>query len=56
MLQGWKLPLKNYLEMKRRANGEKTVPQIFIDDEHCGCEERLFAEDKDGTLDKALRR
>ena len=56
MLQGWKLPLKNYLEMKRRANGEKTVPQIFIDGEHRGCEEWLFADDKDGTLDKALRR
>jgi len=56
MLVGWKLPLRNYLEMKRRANGEKTVPQIFIDGEHYGDEERLFADDKDGTLDKALRR
>lgn len=54
MLLGWKLPLKNYLEMKRRANGEKTVPQIFIDGEHFGDEERLFAEDKDGSLDKVL--
>lgn len=56
MLVGWKLPLRNYLEMKRRANGEKTVPQIFIDGEHYGDEERLFADDKDGTLDKSLRR
>ena len=56
MLLGWKLPLGNYLEMKRRANGEKTVPQIFLDGEHYGCEQRLFADDKDGTLDKALRR
>ena len=56
MLVGWKLPLRNYLEMKRRANREKTVPQIFIDGEHYGDEERLFADDKDGTLDKALRR
>ena len=56
MLLGWKLPLRNYLEMKRRANGEKTESQIFIDSEHYGCEQRLFADDKGGTLDKALRR
>ena len=54
MLLGWKLPLKNYIEMKRRANGEKTVPQFFIEGEYFGDEERLFAEDKDGSLDKAL--
>jgi len=40
--------------MKRRANGEKTVPQIFIEGEYFGDEERLFAEDKDGSLDIAL--
>ncbi|MEC7907036.1 MAG: hypothetical protein VYC82_07405 [Verrucomicrobiota bacterium] len=56
MLVGWKLPLRNYLEMKSLANEEKTVPQIIIDYEHYGDEERLFAGDKDGTLDKALRR
>ena len=54
MLLGWKLPLKNYLEMKRRSNGEKTVPQIFIDGDYFGDEERLFADDKDGALDKIL--
>jgi len=54
MILGWKLPLKNYLEMKRRANGAKTVPQIFIDGAYYGDEERLFADDKDATLDKAL--
>ena len=56
MLLGWKLPLKNYLEMKRRAKGDKAVPQIFIDGEHYGDEERLFADDKDGTLDQVLGR
>lgn len=54
MLLGWKLPLKNYLEMKRRANGAKTVPQVFIGGEHYGDEERLFADDKDGALDQVL--
>ena len=55
MVFGWKLPLKNYLEMKRRSNGLKTVPQIFISGDYYGDEERLFADDRDGRLDAALR-
>ena len=54
MLLGWKLPLKNYLEMKRRANGEKTVPQIFIDGEHIGGCDELYALDAAGKLDTKL--
>lgn len=55
MILGWKLPLKNYFEMKRRSNGETSVPQIFISGQHYGDEERLFADDRDGSLDAALR-
>jgi glutaredoxin len=55
MIFGWKLPLKNYWEMKRRSNGMKTVPQIFISGDYYGDEERLFADDRDGRLDAALR-
>jgi len=55
MILGWKLPLKNYFEMKRRSDGETSVPQIFISGEYYGDEERLFADDRDGRLDAALR-
>jgi glutaredoxin len=41
--------------MKRRSNGMKTVPQIFISGDYYGDEERLFADDRDGRLDAALR-
>ncbi len=54
MLFGWKLPLKNYLEMKRRSGSKKTVPQVFIAGEYFGDEEKLFADDRDGSLDAAL--
>lgn len=55
MIFGWKLPLKNYLEMKRRSNGVKAVPQIFISGDYYGDEERLFADDRNGRLDAVLR-
>ena len=56
MIFGWKLPLKNYLEMKRRSNGQKKVPQVFIGGEYFGDEETLFAGDRDGSLDATLGR
>ncbi len=55
MIFGWKLPLKTFWEMKRRSDGKTTVPQIFISGEYYGDEERLFADDRDGRLDAALR-
>ncbi len=54
MILGWKLPSPNYFEMKRRSKGKKTVPQIFIAGEHYGDEERLFAEDREGTLEASF--
>ena len=50
MVLGIKLPLKSYLEMKRRSGGKTTVPQIFVDGEYYGDEERLFADDGAGRL------
>ncbi len=55
MLFGWKLPFASYFEMKRRSNGQKSVPQIFIGGAYYGDEERLFADDRDGSLDAALQ-
>ena len=52
MVLGIKLPLKAYREMKTRSGGQKTVPQIFIDGEYYGDEERLFADDREGKLDR----
>lgn len=37
-------------EMIERANGRKTVPQIFIDDQHIGGCDDLYALDKLGKL------
>jgi len=54
MIFGWKLPFKNYLEMKRRSNGVKAVPQIFISGEYYGDEERLLVDDHNGRFDAAL--
>tara|TARA_B100001057_G_C22729959_1_gene903331 strand:+ start:930 stop:1073 length:144 start_codon:yes stop_codon:yes gene_type:complete len=41
--------------MKRRSNGLKAVPQIFMSGDYYGDEERLFADDRGGRLDVALR-
>ncbi|MGI3210282.1 glutaredoxin 3 [Roseovarius tibetensis] len=41
-------------EMKRRANGGHTVPQIFIGDTHVGGCDELFALDRTGKLDPLL--
>ncbi len=42
-------------EMMKRANGRRTVPQIFIDDQGIGGSDDLAALDSSGELDKLLR-
>ncbi|MFD1344009.1 glutaredoxin 3 [Litorisediminicola beolgyonensis] len=41
-------------EMIERANGRRTVPQIFIGDTHVGGCDDLFALDRAGKLDPML--
>ena len=41
-------------EMMNRANGSRTVPQIFIDGEHVGGCDELYALDAAGKLDTKL--
>jgi len=41
-------------EMIRRADGGRTVPQIFIGDQHIGGCDELFALDRAGKLDPLL--
>jgi glutaredoxin 3 len=41
-------------EMLQRANGQHTVPQIFIDDAHIGGSDDLAALDRAGNLDGVL--
>ena len=41
-------------EMMRRANGQRTVPQIFIDGRHVGGSDELAALDRAGNLDGML--
>ncbi|MGJ8603758.1 MAG: glutaredoxin 3 [Marivita sp.] len=41
-------------EMIQRANGGRTVPQIFIGDIHVGGCDDLFAMDRSGKLDPLL--
>jgi len=40
--------------MIERANGSKTVPQIFINEHHIGGWEQLIGLDKNGNLDEML--
>jgi glutaredoxin 3 len=42
------------MEMMRRANGGRTVPQIFIDDQHVGGSDDLAALERAGELDAML--
>lgn len=42
------------MEMMRRANGGRTVPQIFIDDQHVGGSDDLAALERAGKLDAML--
>ena len=41
-------------EMRERAGGANTVPQIFIDGQHIGGCDELFMLDADGGLDPLL--
>jgi glutaredoxin 3 len=41
-------------EMIKKANGRRTVPQIFINDLHIGGFDDLYALDKEGKLDSLL--
>lgn len=41
-------------EMIERAGGKRTVPQIFIDDQHIGGSDELAALDRRGGLDPLL--
>ena len=41
-------------EMMQRANGGRTVPQIFIDGTHIGGSDDLHALERDGKLDPLL--
>ena len=40
--------------MIERANGSKTVPQIFINEHHIGGWEQLIGLEKNGNLDEML--
>lgn len=40
--------------MLERSNGQRTVPQIFINDQHVGGSDDLYALDKSGKLDELL--
>ncbi|QFT58208.1 Glutaredoxin-3 [Sulfitobacter sp. THAF37] len=41
-------------EMIERANGSRTVPQIFIEDTHVGGCDELYALEREGKLDGML--
>ena len=41
-------------EMTERAGGRTTVPQIFIDGQHVGGSDELYALDRAGKLDAML--
>ena len=42
-------------EMIQRANGRTTVPQIFIDGQHVGGCDDLYALDREGKLEQLLK-
>jgi glutaredoxin 3 len=41
-------------EMIKKSGGARSVPQIFIDDQHIGGCDDLHALDKEGKLDKIM--
>jgi glutaredoxin 3 len=47
---------ERFQEMLQRAPGRRTLPQIFINDQHIGGCDDLFACDKSGELDQLLAR
>ena len=42
-------------EMAKRAGGRNTSPQIFVNDEHIGDSDEIFALERAGHLDKLLK-
>ena len=42
-------------EMAKRSGGSNTSPQIFVDGEHIGDSDEIFALDRAGHLDKLLK-
>ena len=42
------------MRMAARANGRKSVPQIFVNDQHLGGCDDLYALDRQGQLDPLL--
>jgi len=42
-------------EMVKRAGGRNTSPQIFVNDEHIGDSDEIFALERAGHLDKLLK-
>ena len=42
-------------EMAKRAGGRNTSPQIFVNDEHIGDSDKIFALERAGHLDKLLQ-
>ena len=42
-------------EMLKKANGKKTIPQIFFDDQHIGGYEEIRALEKDNKLQDLLK-
>ena len=42
------------MKMVERAGGQRTVPQIFINGEHVGGSDDLYALDREGKLDGML--
>ena len=42
------------MEMQQRAGGKHTVPQIFIDEQHVGGCDELYALERVGKLDPLL--
>ena len=47
--------VKKREEMFEKANGARTVPQIFIGEYHVGCNKELQALERDGKLDELLK-
>lgn len=42
-------------EMIKKSGGMRTVPQIFIGDQHIGGCDELYALEKDGKLDQMMK-
>lgn len=42
------------IALVKKANGVRTVPQIFIDDNHVGCCDDLYELDRKGELDPMI--